>query len=182
MGPQPLPRVLELAASKAAHFPAFDHTGAANTHHLDGATTMDAPESAGPGTRADGRKRVAQLVSIASGSKPSGIAQAENPPCMSLSRDVVYYSCTVTKRCVEVVLLSPAFRQIGVPLRKKMHISSFYFPPPADRQTGQQLCSRLPGRLFRRALRWRRAARDEPPLFRTCFDGAPGWSRRQRHC
>ena len=95
---------------------------------------MDAPESAGPGTRADGRKRVAQLVSIASGSKPSGIAQAENPPCMSLSRDVVYYSCTVTKRCVEVVLLSPAFRQIGVPLRRKMHISSFYFPPPR-RQT-----------------------------------------------
>ena len=28
LGAQPLPRVLELAASKAAHFPAFDHAGA----------------------------------------------------------------------------------------------------------------------------------------------------------
>ena len=29
MGPQPLPRVLERAASKAAHFPAFDRSGGA---------------------------------------------------------------------------------------------------------------------------------------------------------
>ena len=69
LGAQPLPRVLEPAASKAADSPAFDHPGAANTHHLDGAATMDAPKSAGPGVHADGWKRVAQLVSIASGSE-----------------------------------------------------------------------------------------------------------------
>ena len=63
----PLPRVRELVVSKAADIPAlFDHAGAANTNHLDGAATVDAPKSAGPGARAGGRKRVAQMVSIAS--------------------------------------------------------------------------------------------------------------------
>ena len=46
-----------------------ERAGAAKTDHFDGAAAMGASASAGAGARAGGRRRVAQLASIASGSK-----------------------------------------------------------------------------------------------------------------